>query len=60
VYAVLTDEGLEKVRSARQTHLAQIEAFFTARLEEPELEELTTLLARFEDGGEELDCEPPE
>ena len=60
VYAVLTDQGLEKVRSARQTHLAQIETFFNARLDETELDELTALLARFEDGGEELACDPPE
>ena len=60
VYAVLTDEGLEKLRSARQAHLAQIETFFHARLDESELEELTALLGRLEDGGEELSCEPPE
>src|SRR5262245_1731652 len=60
VYAVLTDDGLEKVRSARQAHLAQIETFFHARLEERELDELTALLARLEDPGEELDCDPPE
>jgi DNA-binding MarR family transcriptional regulator len=60
VYAVLTDDGLEKVRSARQAHLTQIETFFHARLEERELDELTALLARLEDSGEELDCEPPE
>jgi DNA-binding MarR family transcriptional regulator len=60
VYAVLTDEGLEKLRSARQAHLAQIEMFFHTRLDESELEELTALLGRLEDGGEELSCEPPE
>ena len=56
VYAVLTDEGLEKVRSARRAHLVQIEAFFGARLDESELDDLTALLARLEDGGEELAC----
>jgi DNA-binding MarR family transcriptional regulator len=60
VYAVLTDEGLEKVRSAGQTHLAQIETFFHARLDESDLDELTALLGRLEDGGEELACEPEE
>ena len=59
VYAVLTDDGLEKVRSARQAHLVQIETFFGARLEESELDELTALLGRLEDGGEELPCDPP-
>jgi len=56
VYAVLTDEGLEKVRSARRAHLVQIEAFFGARLDESELDDLSALLARLEDGGEELAC----
>jgi DNA-binding MarR family transcriptional regulator len=60
VYAVLTEEGLEKLRVASQTHLAQIETLFRARLDESELDELTALLARLEDGGEELACEPPE
>lgn len=60
VYAVLTDDGLEKVRSARETHLAQIETFFHARLDEGELEELAALLRRLEDAGEELSCDPPE
>jgi DNA-binding MarR family transcriptional regulator len=60
VYAVLTDTGLEKVRSARETHLAQIEAFFGSRLDEGQLEELVALLGRLEDGGEELTCDPPE
>jgi DNA-binding MarR family transcriptional regulator len=60
VYAVLTEEGLDKLRAASQTHLAQIEALFRARLDEGELDELTGLLTRLEDGGEELACEPPE
>jgi DNA-binding MarR family transcriptional regulator len=60
VYAVLTEVGLEKLRAASKTHLAQIETLFRARLDETELDELTVLLARLEDGGEELACEPPE
>ena len=56
VYAVLTDKGLEKVRSARKTHLAQVETFFGSRLDEGELEELVALLGRLEDGGEEVSC----
>lgn len=60
VYAVLTEDGLEKLRAASQTHLAQIEMLFRARLDESELDELTGLLGRLEDGGDELACEPPE
>jgi DNA-binding MarR family transcriptional regulator len=60
VYAVLTDDGLEKVRSAGETHLAQIETFFRARLDEDKLGELAALLRQLEDGGDELECEPPE
>jgi DNA-binding MarR family transcriptional regulator len=60
VYAVLTDDGFEKLRAARDTHLHQIETYFRARLEEGELEGLTELLGRLEDSGEELDCDPPE
>jgi DNA-binding MarR family transcriptional regulator len=60
VYAVLTEDGLEKLRIASHTHLAQIETLFRTRLDESELDDLTALLARLEDGGEELACEPPE
>jgi DNA-binding MarR family transcriptional regulator len=60
VYAVLTEEGLEKLRAASKTHIAQIETLFRARLDDSELDELAVLLARLEDGGEELACEPPE
>lgn len=59
VYAVLTDPGLDKLRAASRTHLAQIETLFRARLDETELDELTVLLGRLEEGDEELDCEPP-
>ena len=55
VYAVLTDEGVEKLRTASETHVAQIEAYFTSRFDEAELAELNALLARIE-SGESLDC----
>jgi DNA-binding MarR family transcriptional regulator len=57
VYAVLTDEGLAKLLSASETHVAQIEEYFSARYEAAELVELTTLLGRIEP-GESLDCAP--
>jgi DNA-binding MarR family transcriptional regulator len=59
VYAVLTEDGLEKLRVASKTHLAQIETHFRTRLDENELEELTMLLERLHASDEELACEPP-
>jgi DNA-binding MarR family transcriptional regulator len=55
VYAVLTNEGLEKLRQASDTHVAQIEEYFTARYDASELGELNALLARI-DGGDPADC----
>jgi DNA-binding MarR family transcriptional regulator len=59
VYAVLTDEGLAKLRAASETHVAQIEAYFTARYDGDELATLAALLARV-DAGAAADCTPPE
>jgi DNA-binding MarR family transcriptional regulator len=59
VYAVLTEEGLDKLRTASRSHLAQIETHFRTRLDEGELEELTTLLGRLDGSDEGPDCEPP-
>jgi DNA-binding MarR family transcriptional regulator len=60
VYAVLTEHGLEKLRIASHTHLDQIETLFRTRLDENELDDLTALLGRLEDAGEELVCDPPD
>jgi DNA-binding MarR family transcriptional regulator len=60
VYAVLTEEGLDKLRAASATHVAQIEEYFTARLEAEELEALHALLERLEAAGDSLECAPPE
>jgi DNA-binding MarR family transcriptional regulator len=57
VYAVLTDEGIEKLRQASKTHVAQIEEYFTSRYDVSELGELNALLARI-DGGDPADCSP--
>jgi DNA-binding MarR family transcriptional regulator len=59
VYAVLTDEGLAKLHAASETHVAQIEAYFTARFDRVELDTLASLLGRV-GAGEETDCAPPE
>jgi DNA-binding MarR family transcriptional regulator len=59
VYAVLTDQGLERLRAAAESHFAQVDAAFAGRYSADELEALTGLLDRFGD-GEGPDCAPPE
>ncbi len=59
VYAVLTDGGLEKLREASGSHLAQIDALFRARLDDAELDELTALLGRLDLGDDDTNCAPP-
>ena len=59
VYAVLTDDGLSKLREASRSHLAQIDALFRASLDDEELDSLTTLLTRLGDGETE-DCSAPD
>ncbi len=58
VYAVLTPAGLSRLREASVTHLAQVDAYFSARLDGDELSGLTEILARVA-GPVPLDCEPP-
>ena len=45
-YAVLTDEGLRKVREARKSHHADVDELFGARFEPKEREQLGELLSR--------------
>lgn len=45
-YAVITDDGRDKVRAARATHLAGVRAMFVAHYSEEELELLGPLLER--------------
>lgn len=45
-YAVLTEEGVQKVESARDTHLADVEELFGSRLAPKEREQLAELLGR--------------
>jgi DNA-binding MarR family transcriptional regulator len=45
-YAVLTDEGLRKVKEARRSHHADIDELFGARFDPKEREQLAELLAR--------------
>jgi DNA-binding MarR family transcriptional regulator len=58
VYAVLTDAGLEKLRDARVSHVAQIEEHFARRLGRDELASLVHLLERLGDTSEQPPCDP--
>ena len=58
VYAVLTDAGLERLRTAAESHFGQIDAIYNARFDARELAELTDLLDRL-GTGEAEDCSPP-
>ncbi|MGH3135211.1 MAG: MarR family winged helix-turn-helix transcriptional regulator [Gaiellaceae bacterium] len=59
VYAVLTDEGLERLRTAAESHFGQVDAYFGNRFEPNELTSLTGLLDRLGE-TETADCAPPE
>jgi DNA-binding MarR family transcriptional regulator len=54
-YAVLTDDGLAKLREASTSHVADIRSFFETRFSEEELDELVALLDRLPLGAEPLD-----
>jgi DNA-binding MarR family transcriptional regulator len=59
VYAVITDAGLDKVRTASTTHVAQIEELFGSRLDADQADVLAGLLERL--GAQVVDetaCEP--
>ncbi len=58
VYAVLTDEGLAKVRAASTSHVAQIEELLGEHFDQTELERVGDLLSRLGDGGAPGDCRP--
>ena len=45
-YAVLTDEGYEKLAEAQETHRASVRALFSERFDKKELETLAALLER--------------
>jgi DNA-binding MarR family transcriptional regulator len=59
VYAVITDDGLAKLRKAASSHFAQVEELFGERYDEGELTALDSLLSRI--GGETSgECEFPD
>jgi DNA-binding MarR family transcriptional regulator len=55
-YAHLTDAGLEKFKSARKTHLADIEEAFGSRFTPEELEAVSSILGRLLDSDEPPEC----
>jgi DNA-binding MarR family transcriptional regulator len=55
-YAVLTDEGLAKLKEAAPEHVEDIHRRLSAVLSESEIETLAELLGRFGNDGE--DCTP--
>ena len=57
VYAVLTDPGLDRLRTAAESHFGQVDAIFGARFDAEELANLTGLLDRL-GTGETEDCAP--
>ena len=59
VYAKLTDEGLDKLRTASRTHLQSIRELFGEHFDEPELETLASLLARLPGARADAECTPP-
>jgi DNA-binding MarR family transcriptional regulator len=58
VYAVLTDEGLAKIREAAASHFTQVDELFGARFGESELDELTALLSKLAEDYAEVPCDP--
>jgi DNA-binding MarR family transcriptional regulator len=57
VYARLTDAGYERLREASATHLAGVDDLFLGRFGADELENLSDLLGRLTDGGDDaLNC----
>jgi DNA-binding MarR family transcriptional regulator len=60
-YAVLTEAGLEKLRAASESHIADIRSYFESRFSEEDLVQFVTLLERLPLDAEEVrasDCSP--
>jgi DNA-binding MarR family transcriptional regulator len=57
-YAVLTESGHEKLRTAAASHLADVDRLFAVRFGEDELETLATLLGRIDGDAPPESCEP--
>ena len=59
-YAVLTDEGLAKLKDASKTHVAGIRRLLETRYDEDELETLAGLLGRLTASGAAESCDVPD
>jgi DNA-binding MarR family transcriptional regulator len=57
-YAVLTDEGYEKLRSAAPAHVGSIREIFGEHFSSDELETLRELLGRLPADAARPECEP--
>jgi DNA-binding MarR family transcriptional regulator len=57
-YAVLTEAGLDKLRTASESHVADIRGYFESRFSAEELEQLVALLDRLPQDADTLDCSP--
>jgi DNA-binding MarR family transcriptional regulator len=55
-YAVLTEQGHEKLRTASESHVADIRAFFESRFSADELTQLVALLERLPQDAEAPGC----
>jgi DNA-binding MarR family transcriptional regulator len=55
-YAVLTDAGLDKLRSASHSHAGGVQRLFSEHFSDDELETLSTLLARLGGGADGETC----
>ena len=60
VYAVLTEDGLAKLRQASKSHVAQIEELFAERFDEGELGTGADFLTRLGESASDEGCAPPE
>jgi DNA-binding MarR family transcriptional regulator len=60
VYAVITAEGMKRLRAAADSHVASVRAFFEERYSSTEVEQLGELLGRLQAGDAgDVDCTPP-
>jgi DNA-binding MarR family transcriptional regulator len=58
-YAVLTDSGVDKLRTASESHVADIRSYFESRFSAEELDQLVALLDRLpSDAADMPGCSP--
>ena len=55
-YAVLTDQGRERLEAATESHRAAVRELFETRFDDDELGQLTTLLGRLPGAASDADC----